>query len=142
MSERNGIESRAHRCYKNFDRNASSTSIESDAIAEGFKSSLEMHGLIYKTVVADGDSNVYQSIINSRPYHEQMITVRKIECTNHLLRNLCKKLKAVAETRQPKAQRMRGFVQLRNIVKNNILNIRKEVIEAAVLQREKIYLIV
>lgn len=77
MSERKSIESRAHQCYKNFDRNASSTSIESDAIAEGFKNNLEMYRLIYKFVVADGDSNVYQSIINSKPYHEQMITVRK-----------------------------------------------------------------
>ncbi|EFN89591.1 hypothetical protein EAI_16266, partial [Harpegnathos saltator] len=66
----------------------SSTSMESDIIAEGFKSSLEMYGLIYKAVVADGDSNVYQSIIINNPYHEQKVMVKKVECTNHLLRNL------------------------------------------------------
>jgi len=66
-----------------------------------------------------------------------MITVKKVECTNHLLRNLCKKLKAVAETTQPKTQRQRGYVQLRNVVKNNILNIRKEVEKAAELRRKE-----
>ncbi|KMQ89298.1 hypothetical protein RF55_11082 [Lasius niger] len=137
VAERNGIKSRDHKCYKNFDRNASSTSMESDAIAEGFKSSLEMHGLIFRTVIADGDSSVYQAIIDSRPYREQMVTVKKIECTNHLLRNLCKKLKAVAETTQQKTHRKRGFVQLRNVVKSNILNIRKEVIEAIDLRKKQ-----
>src|SRR5436190_20887241 len=53
-----GIEPIVHKCFKNHDRNASSTSMESDAIAEGFKCSLEMHGLIYKTVIAEGDSSV------------------------------------------------------------------------------------
>ncbi|EFN85639.1 hypothetical protein EAI_17609, partial [Harpegnathos saltator] len=93
IAERKVIKPRAHKCYKNFDRNASSTSMESDAIAEGFKSSLEMYGLIYKTVVADGDSYVYQSIINNNPYNEQKVMVQKVECTNHLLHNLCRKLR-------------------------------------------------
>ena len=44
---------------KCLDRNASSTSMESDAITEGFRTSIKMHGLIYRTLVADGDSNVY-----------------------------------------------------------------------------------
>jgi len=99
-------------CYKNFDRNASSTRMESDAIAEGFKSSLEMFGVIYRTVIADGDSSVYQAIIDSKPYCEQKVTVKKIECINHLLRNLCKKLRAVTATSQEKMHRKRGFVQL------------------------------
>ncbi|XP_011858729.1 PREDICTED: uncharacterized protein LOC105556253, partial [Vollenhovia emeryi] len=55
IADQQNCEPKAHKCYKNFDRNASSTSMESDAIAEGFKSSLEMHGLIYKTVIGDGD---------------------------------------------------------------------------------------
>ncbi|XP_067203566.1 uncharacterized protein [Linepithema humile] len=137
MAERIGHEPHSHKCYKNFDRNASSTRMESDAIAEGFKNSLEMHGLIYRTVIADGDSSVYQSIKNNAPYREQKVTVRKIECSNHLLRNLSKKLKTVAETAQPKQHRKRGFVQLRKVVGNNILKIRKEVVEAATLRREE-----
>ncbi|KMQ86063.1 hypothetical protein RF55_15069, partial [Lasius niger] len=62
VAEENGIEPRDHKCYKNFDLNASSTSMESDAIVEGFKNSLEMHEMIYRTVIADGDSSVYQTI--------------------------------------------------------------------------------
>jgi len=133
MAERKSLEPKSHKCYKNFDSKASSTSMESDTIVEGFKCSLEMHGLIYKTVIANGDSSVYQSIKNNAPYSEQMVTVKKVECTNHLLRNFCKKLKAMAETIQPKEYRKRGFVQLRNVVKSNILKMRKEVLEAAAL---------
>jgi len=67
MAERKNIEPKIHKCYKNFYRNANSTRMESDIIAEGFKCSIEMHGLIYKTVIADGDSSVYQSILDNRP---------------------------------------------------------------------------
>jgi len=137
VAERKSCEPKAHKCYKNFDSNASSTRMESDAIVEGFKNSLEMHGLIYKTVVADGDSNVYQSIKNNNPYREQMIMVQKIECTNHLLRNLCNKLKKVAETTQPKTHRKRGFIEVRNVVKNNILTIRKEIMQVASERRKE-----
>lgn len=51
--------------------------MESDIITEGFKCSLEMHGLMYKTVIVDSDSSVYQSILDKRPYCEQMVTVKK-----------------------------------------------------------------
>lgn len=117
IAERKGLVAKDHKCYKNFDRNVSSTRMESDAIAEGFKCSIEMHGLIFKTLIADGDSNVYHSIINNDPYRELMITVQKVECINHLLRNLCKKLKIAAETIEPKWRRNRDFIKLRNIVK-------------------------
>ncbi|XP_070523169.1 uncharacterized protein [Cardiocondyla obscurior] len=137
MAERKGIDAKAHKCYKNFNRNASSTRMESDAIAEGFNCSLEMHGLIYKTVIADGDSSVFQTILDNAPYEKQAVTVKKIECVNHLLRNLCKKLKTVSEMTQTKTNRQRGFVQTRNIVKINILNIRKEVQSLAELRRKE-----
>jgi len=68
-AERNGLQAKIHKCYKNFDRNVSSTRMESDAIAEGFKCSIEMHGLVFRTLIADGDSNVYQSISNN-PYQD------------------------------------------------------------------------
>lgn len=48
--------------------------MESDIITKGFKCNLEMHGLMYKTVIADSDSRVYQSVIlDNRPYCEQMV---------------------------------------------------------------------
>jgi len=139
IAERTNVEARIHKCYKNFNRNASSTRMKSDAIVEGFKSGLEVHGLIFKTVIADSDSSVYQSFIDNRPYQKQMVEVKKIECRNHLLRNLYKKLKAIAETSQSKTHfhRNRGFMKYRNIVKNNILKIRKEILEAAAARREE-----
>jgi len=68
-----------------------------------------MHGLIYKTVIADGDSNVYQCIKHNNPYREQMVTVKKVECTNHLLRNLCKKLQTVAARSQLSQKRKKTW---------------------------------
>lgn len=137
MAYQKGIEPKPHKCYKNFDRNVSSASMESEVISEGFNCSLEMHGLIYKTVIADGDSSVYQTIRDNNPYSEHKVTVKKIECCNHLLRNLCKKLKTVGEMTQPKTQRQRGFVQARNIVKSNIFKIRQEVEKAAEARRKE-----
>ncbi|KMQ86117.1 hypothetical protein RF55_14998 [Lasius niger] len=80
VAERKGVQLRTHKCYKNFDRNASSTSIKSDAIAEGIKCNFEMHRLIYKTVVADGDSSVtVRSLLITDRYREHMVTVKKID---------------------------------------------------------------
>jgi len=43
----------------------------------------------------------------------------------------------MAATTQPKTQRKRGFIEMRNIVKNNILKIREEIILAASLRKEE-----
>jgi hypothetical protein len=43
--------------------------------------------------VTDGNSTVYQKIL-SRPYKN--ITAEKVDCKNHLLRNLCNKLKDIS----------------------------------------------
>lgn len=69
-----------------------------------------MHEVIYKTVTTDGDSNVYQASIDNRPYREQLVTVKKVERINHLLRNLSKKLKTAAEITQSKI-----FIQRKHV---------------------------
>ena len=56
MAEREGLEAKNHKCFKNFDRNVSSARMESDA--EGFTRSIAMHGVIFRTLIADGDSNM------------------------------------------------------------------------------------
>jgi hypothetical protein len=56
-------EPNVHKCYKNWDNTSSSTSMESDAIVEGFKQSIETHGLIYSVLIADGDSSVYKKLL-------------------------------------------------------------------------------
>ena len=60
-----------------------------------------------------------------------MITVRKVECTNHLLRNLYKKLKIVAEATEPKLRRNHDFIKSRNVkfVKNNISKIKNKIVQ-------------
>lgn len=82
---------RQHECYKNY--TGPSTAMESAIIAEGFKKSIEMHGVIYGRFIADGDSSTYAKIINTRPY--PFLTVEKIGCRNHILRNLCNKLQSL-----------------------------------------------
>lgn len=67
--------------------------MEADIIVEGFKRSLEMHGLIYHKLIGDGDSSVYRRILETRPYGN--LIVEKIECKNHLLRNFSKKLREI-----------------------------------------------
>ncbi|XP_028161435.1 uncharacterized protein LOC114353576 [Ostrinia furnacalis] len=67
-----------HECFKNFD--GPSTAMESTIIAEGFKKSVEIHGLIYSRFIADGDSSTYSRILATRPY--TIVTVEKIGCKN------------------------------------------------------------
>lgn len=72
-----------HRCNKN--HTGSSTSMEKSIIVEGFRESVKTHNLVYAKLIADGDSSVYKNILESRPYSN--VTVEKVECSNHLMRN-------------------------------------------------------
>lgn len=65
--------------------------MEASIIVDGFTQSEEMYGIRYHKLIADGDSNVYKKILESRLYKN--LTIEKLECRNHLLRNLCNKLK-------------------------------------------------
>jgi putative phage-type endonuclease len=58
---------------------------------EGFKASVKERGLIYRKFIGDGDSSVYAKLSNEKPYGDNIL-VEKIECRNHLLRNLRSKL--------------------------------------------------
>lgn len=80
-----------HICHKNF--SGSSTGMESDILVDGFRKSLELYGLKYLNFIGDGDSSVHTMINKSFPYREK---VSKVECRNHLLRNLRKKVKELA----------------------------------------------
>ncbi|CAG4973196.1 unnamed protein product [Colias eurytheme] len=102
-----------HKCFKIFQ--GPSTAMEAAIITEGFKKSIESHGLIYNQYVADGDSSTYASIRNSRPYEN--VTLGKVECKNHLLRNYCKGLLSISSnTIYP--------IRARKILKDNYLRIR------------------
>ncbi|CAG4931449.1 unnamed protein product [Parnassius apollo] len=65
---------REHKCFKNY--TGPSTGMESSILVEGFKCSIDMHGLIYGRMISDGDSATYSKIIETRPYCNT--TVQKI----------------------------------------------------------------
>lgn len=116
-----------HKCYKN--RNGCSTSMEADIIVEGFQRSIETYNVVYGTILADGDSNVYSQILDSRPHPNW--TVDKIECTNHLLRNNCTKLRdIVSDTKS-------GPVEMRKLLSSNILRLRTAVTKAAKYRQQQ-----
>ncbi|CAK1589570.1 unnamed protein product [Parnassius mnemosyne] len=108
---------RAHQCYENF--TGASTAMESTLIVEGFRSSVEMYGLIYGRLISDGDSSTYSKILEARPYPQ--FTVEKVECRNHLLRNLCNKLEnLITDTKYP--------IHLRKLItKKRIMTIRSTI---------------
>lgn len=83
-AEQLGREPTKHVCFKNWSHDQSSTSMEKDIIVEGFLTSVNKRGLIYKTLISDGDSSVYNSIVSADPYGKYGVVVRKIECLNHL----------------------------------------------------------
>jgi hypothetical protein len=86
---------KVHICFKNWE--GTSTSMEINLIVEGFKLSMQLHGLRYKFLIADGDSSVHKKLLECRSYGN--ITVEKIECKNHLLRNYCAKLRDLSNKR-------------------------------------------
>ncbi|XP_076655252.1 uncharacterized protein LOC143360365 [Halictus rubicundus] len=99
-AKRKNTPPREHRCFKNWDRYQPASKMESDTILEGFKTSIEKRGLIYSTLIADGDSSTYKKILDCDPY-AGMVRVKKIECSNHLLRNFCKKMRDVVKKTPP-----------------------------------------
>jgi len=114
-----GMKTTNHICAKNYD--GSSTSMESSIIVEGFCKSENMYGIRYNKLIADGDSSTYNKILQSRPY--STLTVEKVECRNHLLRNFCNKIKALSqESRMP--------IGGRKLLYNKILRFRTGVQKA------------
>ncbi|XP_060881668.1 uncharacterized protein LOC132953151 [Metopolophium dirhodum] len=109
-----------HTCFLNWTKGA--TSMEADGIADGFKQSLDMHGLKYNKLIGDGDSSVTKRLADIMPYGPRLQVI-KIECRNHLLRNYGTKLRAMTlNTKFP--------ISLRNHIKSNILRFRFSITKA------------
>ncbi|XP_060858281.1 uncharacterized protein LOC132935681 [Metopolophium dirhodum] len=117
---------RSHVCYKNWD--STSTSMESSIIVEGFKESIPMHNLIYDKLIGDGDSSVMKNLSLTKPYGPDL-NIKKIECTNHLLRNYINRLRETASRRKCTNGNIVPGVQ-RTFLKNNVLRLRYAVTEA------------
>ena len=129
-AERESRTPKEHNCYSNYDRTKSSGAMESEAVAEAFSTSVDKYGLIYRFLIADGDSSVLARIQAQKPYHAYGVKVKKIECTNHLLRNFCNRLNEIGKTRDPNEIRGDGSVQARHIIKKSRLDLRNSVLTA------------
>lgn len=110
-AERHNVTPKPHVCFKNWGRNQASTGMEADVLLDGFKMSIAMHGVILKTLIADGDSNVYKSIRDNDPYGKYGVSVEKKECVNHLLRNLATKVKNIAKEPGRNISHLRKLVE-------------------------------
>ncbi|GFQ68239.1 yqaJ domain-containing protein [Trichonephila clavata] len=79
-----------HCCSKNW--HGSSSSMEANIIQEGFMNSVAMYGIKYTKIIGDGDSNVYKTILDSRPYDAlQKKRKRHIEAKRKTSRRRCRK---------------------------------------------------
>ena len=69
-------------CFKNW--TGSSTSMEADIIATGFRISEEMHDVRYTEVIGDGDSSVLHNICTTVLSYGRYVD--KVECANHAVK--------------------------------------------------------
>lgn len=123
MCSQQNSNANSHVCFKNWD--APSSGMESDIILEGFKRSVEIHGVKYAFLVGDGDSSVYRKILDARPYGS--FVVQKVECSNHLLRNYVTKLTDLSKKKySSKANEVDIFY--RHSLKTNIQRLRLSVV--------------
>jgi putative phage-type endonuclease len=82
---------KSHECFKNY--TGSSTGMEAQIILEGFREIERTSQLRPLRYIADGDSNTYYTLVNQIPLWG--CRIEKIECINHILKNLRKNLEVV-----------------------------------------------
>jgi hypothetical protein len=119
-TEKSGETPKSHKCCKNWGENQSSGGMESDIIKEGFSTSVTMHGLVYKKMVGDGDSNTMKALTDAQPY--KGITIEKIECKNHLWRVFLGHMRILSNTPNKSYS-----IQLRKTVTARIFRIRRKI---------------
>lgn len=120
-----------HDCKKNWREEDPSTGMESAIIVEGFKESVETHGLIYRYIIQDGDSSVSKRIEESNPYSAYGVeVVGKFECINHLMRNMCNRIDSITNHGPQRTHELRSTLQ------NNKMSLRQGILAAAKYLRE------
>ncbi|KAL4132332.1 hypothetical protein QTP88_009503 [Uroleucon formosanum] len=114
-----GIESKDHLCFKNW--NSPSTAMEADIIVEG-----------------DGDSNVIKRLRLAKPYGPD-VEIKKIECSNHILRNYINKLHELSKKkRSNKGESVPGC--MRNLLVSRVERLRAAVIKAVKYRKQQNYI--
>lgn len=71
--------------------------MEANILAEEFQKSKAIYGIIYNKIVADSDISCYDAILERHSCRPHNITVKKLECRNHLLRNYIKKIRKLTK---------------------------------------------
>ncbi|CAB3257324.1 unnamed protein product [Arctia plantaginis] len=78
----------------------------------------------------DGDSSTYSKIVAANPYPNHVVS--KIECRNHLLRNMCNKLRAITKnTNYPLSNRKlitdKRIMSIRKVITTSIKENRQQI---------------
>lgn len=80
-----------------------------------------------KIIIGDGDSSVMKRLHEVLPYGPNFL-IHKIECRNHLLRNYCQKLTALANKTE-------YVITLCKYILSNIMKFRSDITKAAEYRR-------
>ncbi|KAL4153930.1 hypothetical protein QTP88_001763 [Uroleucon formosanum] len=84
-----GQSSKAHKCFMKWSKGA--TSIEADAIAEGFLSSVKLHGLKYNKLIGNAHNAVRHFFPNCKimacRFHSGQSWLKKIQSDSNVLKN-------------------------------------------------------
>lgn len=94
-SFKNGnVEPPEHKCNRNYV--GPSTGMESKIITDGFRECMLKYNIRFSHLIGDGDSSVIFELNKAQIYNNPILQIEKIECVNHLLRNLRSLLRALA----------------------------------------------
>ena len=85
-----GKKNHENECLKNFTLKTS-RDMERVAAVAMWKRSIAKNGMRYKSLVIDGDTNIYNAICKAKPYGD--ILPKKLECLNHAGETYCKRFK-------------------------------------------------
>ncbi len=120
-----------HKCYKNW--NKAPTGMESDILLEGFKSSISSYNLVYNRFIGDGDSSVYSKVINAY----DGIRVEKVECMNHLVKNLTSRLMEISRNQVRGNEALKIPLEERRCINTMLPRIRTGVRRAIIYNNQQ-----
>jgi hypothetical protein len=123
----------AHKVKCNINYSGASTGMETSILVEGFKKSLPLYGVIYKYFIGDGDSSLSKKLTttdkNDRIYVD--VDIQKIECKNHLMRNLDRKLRELVsgktKNKYTSISNINFGLKYRKILGNRAHQIRRDI---------------
>lgn len=86
----------AHDCSCNF--KGPPSQMESVSLQDMAERSVQTKGVVYKTIITDGSSLPVNNLIATRVYEAQNVTIKKVDCTQHKVRNIVGHLASIVET--------------------------------------------